>query len=140
MKKKTQELLNQLKETDSISCYLKAYGAELLDRNFKAYLEQLIAIKPYSKREIIERSGLHEIYAYQIFAGKRSPSRDKVIALCFGMGLNVEEAQHLLNRAGVAELYPRDRRDSIILFALKEGLSVMECDELLYEMEEYILK
>lgn len=50
------------------------------------------------------------------------------------MKLTISEAQHLLNKAGVSELYPRDQRDSVVLFSLKKELSIIECNELLYEL------
>lgn len=138
--KTTQELINELTRSNNIHTYLDENNAQLLDMDLKSYLEQLLSKKGVSKKEAIARSGLHEIYAYQIFAGRKSPSRDKILSLCFGMYLSVEETQHLLNMSGSAGLYPRNRRDSIILFALEKGLSAMECDELLYELNEYTLQ
>lgn len=137
--KTTQELLNELKCAQDVGVFLQSNQAALIDMDLKGYLERLLSQKGCTKAQAIKRSGLHEIYAYQIFAGKKSPSRDKVIALCLGMRLDVEEAQHLLQIAGAAALYPRISRDSIILFALKKGLSAMECDEMLYELQERTL-
>lgn len=95
-----------------------------------------------SKNEAINNSALNQIYGYQIFDGKKkSPSRDKLIQLIFGLGLDVTDAQRLLKIAGVNELYPRIKRDSIIIFAINKKVSVSECDELLFELgQETILK
>lgn len=138
-KKTTQELINELKCSDKIEVYLEENSGQMLDLNLKGYLERLLKEKNCSKPQAIKRSGLNDVYAYQIFAGRKSPSRDKVLALCLGMKLTLEEAQYVLNMAGGAQLYPRSRRDSIIMFALKKGLSTMECNELLYELNEYTL-
>lgn len=133
-KKTTQELINEIKSSNSIYTYLDENKAQLFDLDFKSYLNQLLKQKNCPKAYAIKHSGLSETYAYQIFAGKKAPSRDKVLALCFGMKLTISEAQHLLNKAGVSELYPRDQRDSVVLFALKKELSIIECNELLYEL------
>lgn len=133
-KKTTQELINEIKSSNSIYTYLDENKAQLFDLDFKSYLNQLLKQKNCPKAYAIKHSGLSEIYAYQIFSGKKAPSRDKVLALCFGMKLTISEAQHLLNKAGVSELYPRDQRDSVVLFALKKELSIIECNELLYEL------
>ncbi len=54
----------------------------------------------------------------RIFAGEKIPSRDKLIALAFGLRLSEEETIKLLKISGNRELYARDERDALILFAL----------------------
>ena len=139
MQKSTQELLNELKRSPSIQEYFSNNENELIDAGLKEYLDRLLDAKKLTKSDVIAKSGLNQIYAYQIFAGKKAPSRDKVIALGFGMSLLLDEMQRLLKIAGVSELYARVPRDSVILFALEKRLDVMACDELLYELGEYTL-
>ena len=101
--------------------------------------ELLKLLKKYSisKNEAINNSAISQIYGYQIFSGKRpNPSRDKILQLIFGMSLNLEDSQRLLKLAGVSELYPRIKRDSIILFAINKDLTIEKCDELLFELGE----
>lgn len=139
-RKVTQELLNELKEADDVTDYLEENNAEFCGSDLKHFLETLLNAKGLQKKTAISRSGLHEIYAYQIFSGKKAPSRDKVLALCLGMGLSLDEAQHVLNKAGAAALYPRSRRDSVVIFSLKKGMDARQCDELLYELGEATLQ
>jgi len=71
-------------------------------------------------------------YAYQIFNGNKThPSRDKMIALAIGMGLNVLETRKLLKIAGACDLYARNPRDSVIIFGLNNRLSLIDTNELL---------
>lgn len=101
------------------------------------YLATLLKKYSISKNEAINNSAISQIYGYQIFSGKRpNPSRDKILQLIFGMSLNLEDSQRLLKLAGVSELYPRIKRDSIILFAINKGLTIEKCDELLFELGE----
>ena len=101
------------------------------------YLATLLKKYSISKNEAINNSALSQIYGYQIFSGKRpNPSRDKILQLIFGMSLNLEDSQRLLKLAGVSELYPRIKRDSIILFAINKDLTIEKCDELLFELGE----
>ena len=86
------------------------------------------------------RYWLNEIYAHQIFSGKRNPSRDKLICLCFGLGLDVEEMQLLLRACGYSNLYVKRRRESVILYARLKGLTLLQCNELLYDEEEPLLQ
>ncbi len=62
------------------------------------------------------------------------PSRDKLIALCFGMDVSLDEAQTLLKYTGFAPLYPRNKRDIVIVSALENGESVIRCNITLDEL------
>ena len=90
--------------------------------------------------KLIRLSGLDRGYVYDILAGKKNPSRDKVLALCFAMSLSADKTQKLLKSTGYAPLYVRMERDSIILFGLEHKLSVIEVNELLYEMKHDLVE
>lgn len=139
MQKSTQELLKALQSKQDIRSYLEENQKELLSDSLQQLLEELLEKKQLTKAKVIERGNLDRVYAYQIFAGTRSPSRDKLLQLCLGMQATVEEAQKLLRAAGQAQLYPRDRRDSILLFALHQQISVIEVNSLLADLEEKLL-
>ena len=49
------------------------------------------------------------------------------------MKLNIEETQQLLKCAGYSQLYVKLPFDSIVLYGLCKGLSVIQINELLYE-------
>ena len=67
------------------------------------------------------------------------PSRDKLIALAFGLQLTAEETQTMLKLSGYGELYVRDIRDAIILYALQRNKNIFETNELLYQRGFHIL-
>ncbi len=60
----------------------------------------------------------------------RKPSRDKLLQIAFGFELDVACTQSLLKVAHHPVLYARDKRDSIILFCLSGGLSLIYAEEL----------
>ena len=64
------------------------------------------------------------MYLHQVLAGKRSPSRDRLLCLCIGLSAGVEEIQKLLRQAGFAPLDPRITRDALILYGLSRGQSL----------------
>jgi hypothetical protein len=140
--KSTDELLKILNNESEIDDYLEQNKADLIDLSLSGYLSDMLKKYNLTKNAAINNSALNQIYGYQIFDGKKkSPCRDKLIQLVFGMGLNITDAQRLLKIAGVNELYPRIKRDSIIIFALNKKISLSKCDELLFELgEETILK
>ena len=77
-----------------------------------------------------------DTFGYQIFKGTRKASRNKVLQLAFAMRLNLRETDRLLQAAGVNELYCKDRRDAIIIFAVQKGYSLQKADEELYRFGE----
>ena len=69
MKKTTDELQNEIRSASSIEDYLKNNRDEMSDNTVAAVLKNMIEQKKLTKAEVIRKSGLNEIYAYQIFAG-----------------------------------------------------------------------
>lgn len=96
MKKSTQELLDILKNTPAFSNYAEQEEAELIEVSLSDYLNRLIQAKNQDLPSLIRKSGLDRTYCYQIFDGRKRPSRDKVLALCFAMDLSFMEVQQLL--------------------------------------------
>lgn len=133
----TDELLKLLKNEQNIENFINTNKEDFIDMPLHLYLATLLKNYSISKNEAINNSAISQIYGYQIFSGKRpNPSRDKILQLIFGMSLNLEDSQRLLKLAGVSELYPRIKRDSIILFAINKDLTIEKCDELLFELGE----
>ena len=108
----------------------------MVDGTLTAHLEQLLQETGLSKPEVLRRAEINDIYGYQLFAGSRRPSRDKLVALCVGFGLSDERTQQLLKAVGFAPLYPKHRRDSILLFGLQKGYTILQINHLLYEHGE----
>ena len=128
---------NRIWVRKNIENFINTNKEDFIDIPLHLYLATLLKKYSISKNEAINNSAISQIYGYQIFSGKRpNPSRDKILQLIFGMSLNLEDSQRLLKLAGVSELYPRIKRDSIILFAINKGLTIEKCDELLFELGE----
>jgi transcriptional regulator with XRE-family HTH domain len=138
--KTTDELTNQLKETKSLESYIDDNKSEFLSDTVSEVLNKLLIKKDLKKSEVVKASNLHRSYVYEIFNGDKVPSRDKIIAIAFGMCLDLDETQQLLKRCGHRELYSRDRRDSIIMFALNKKKSLIDCNILLSDSTEEIIR
>ena len=83
---------------------------------------------------------VNEVYAYQILSGIRRPSRDKLLSICFAMKATLAETQSLLKQSGFAPLYVRCQRDSIIIFALTHGHSIIQLNMELYDHGEPVIE
>jgi DNA-binding phage protein len=132
--KLTNELLNNLLSKNSIERFLD--DEILSNESLDEYLNRLLVTKQLKKSEIIKKSALNATFTYQIFSGERHPSRNKILQLAFGMGLNLQEAQRLLKISGANELYCKNRRDAIIIHCLYNGLSLMDTEDYLFEFKE----
>lgn len=114
-------------------------ASQIDQRTFSAWITDELAARGMKKNLVVRRSRLNQTFAYQIMAGMRHPSRDKLIQLCFGMRLDEVEASELLERADVAPLRPYNRRDVIIAFCLNRGMEISACDDLLWGLNEVTL-
>jgi hypothetical protein len=134
MKTKTQQLLDGLKNTNDIKSFLDLHEQDFLSQSLIDYLNELMNDKNITVAKIAQNSGIGE-YVYKIFRGDRRATRDGLISVAFGMSLSLEETQLLLRIAKFAILDSRERRDSVIIYALTHNLTVFECDDLLNENE-----
>lgn len=135
MKKNTQELLEILNSTDKIETYLSGYPEVIPQEPLSEALEKLLTEKGLKKSRCISASGLDRNYGYQIFSGERTPSRDKILALCLAMHLTLGEVHTLLCSTGYPDLYAKNQRDSVLIFAFNKQFSLIETNELLLELK-----
>ncbi len=138
--KSTDELIHEIKTSTDILDYLEKNSGEMQVDSLPEYLKDWLRRKGLSKADVVRRSNLNRAYVYQIFLGRKYPSRDKVIALAFGLGLDSDEAQTLLKQAGYRELYPRDPRDALLLYSLSRGETILQANEALYDHNIEVLE
>lgn len=114
----TQILDSVIKDLDKTADFHSRIDAILLERN--------ISIAELQRKSCIDRT-----YIYQIMDGSRNPGRDKVIAICLALGIDVSETARLLKITGNAVLYPKNRRDAILIYALNNSITVADANRLL---------
>lgn len=137
-KKTTAELLNEIK-TSRIEKYIEQNELEFTEITLHEYICNIIKEKGLKKSVVVARSGLNRIYTYQIMAGKRMPSRDKLIAIGFGLQLDLEEMNKLLRQAGYSPLYARNKRDAIIIHAVVNSKRIFVLNDMLFDNNFEIL-
>lgn len=140
--KNTDELMHLLNETKNcaqLQTYTTALAQQAPLQTFSEYINSKMNEQNLSAAELIAASQIQRNYGYQILNGTRKPSRDKVLALCLALKLNLPDAGRALTLAQLGQLYPKNRRDSILIFSLNKRLSVLQTNELLLEMKEELL-
>ncbi len=134
--KRTDELLKNLHSSTDINTYLKDNDTHITDIEFHDYLNQLLSERNLTKSSVINASNIQKNYGYQIFDGSKKPSRDKVLALALAMSLTLEDTNRLLHLSNNGILYPKLKRDSIIIFAIEKNYKLIYLNIMLDEMGE----
>ena len=136
--KLTEDLLKRLLAASSPEEYFSQ--DETLDLKLCDYLNELLAQRDGMKRaDVIRTSKLNSTFVYDIFGNKSLPGRNRAIMLAFGLRCSLAETQRILRLAGVSLLWPKNRRDAIIIWCIQQGYTLDECDEELWRLKESTL-
>lgn len=76
-------------------------------------------------------AGFVRQYVYDIINKNRKCSQDKLVAIALILGMTLDEANHMMQYAGVNTLYVKNPRDAVLSFAINKKLSVLDTNELL---------
>ena len=138
-KKNTDGLQQELMDSPDLTLFLSQNQEQFVNKSVSELLNHLFEKKNISKAALAKKAGMSEIYLHQIFASRRNPSRNRLLCLCFGLDASVEETQELLKLCGMAQLYPKLKRDAIIYYGLLHGLPLFEINDKLFDEDEEIL-
>lgn len=138
-KKNTDSLQQELMDSPDLTQFLSQNQEQFVNKNVAELLNHLFEKKNISKATLAKQSGMSEIYLHQIFAGRRNPSRNRLLCLCYGLDASVKETQELLKRCGKAQLYPKLKRDAIIYYGLLHKLDLFEINDKLFDENEETL-
>lgn len=133
----TEDLLARLLAAEKPEAYLKEEAT--VDRTLSDYLFELLDDRGIRRSEVVRASGINPTVVYDTFTGKMVPGRDNAIMLAFGLRCNLRETQRLLRLAGASELWPKVRRDAIVIWCIKEGKTRSQCDDELWKFGERTL-
>ena len=121
--KDTEKLMELLKKAGSIDAYLQENKDFLIDCDIKEYLNVLIKEKHMTKTQIFGKANIKPFvgFGFLNLNNPRKPSRNNILAMLIVMNCNLDEVQTALKIAKYAPLYPKDERDSIIIFGIENS-------------------
>ncbi len=132
----TAPLSEILKNAKDINVFLKENQLSITDPTLSEHLNQLLSLKGLKRQDVINNAQLDSNYVNQLFTGrKKNPGRNQILSLAFGFGLNNEETARLLKISGVGALYPKNKRDAVIIHSLENGKSITQANEILNSLE-----
>lgn len=123
-------------EAHDLDQFLSDNEENFINNSVCELLNQLFRKRNISKATLAKQSGMSEVYLHQVFAGRRNPSRSRLLCLCFGLQTTVEETQELLKQCGFARLYTKNRRDAIILYGILNGQDLFAVNDKLFAENE----
>lgn len=135
MQKDTSEIVKELGLCPDFQTFYNENKEYMVSANLAQLLAELLEQKGLRKSQVIKNAEFSEVYGYQIFSGLRVPERKKLLCLAVSMKLNIDETQQLLKCGGYPPLYVKKPFDSVVLYGLCKGLTVVEINELLYKYE-----
>ena len=136
--KETNDLmsrLNNISDDKTLSNFIKDVDGNY-PLTFSEYIRKIMIDRGLYKIDISKLSLIDRSYTSQIIEGTRKPGRDKVLAIAIGLKLSIDETQKALKLAGLNELYPKSKRDSIIIYAINKKMNVMDTNAELARYEE----
>lgn len=130
----TEDLLARLLESETPEAYL-AQG-ETYDRELSDYLYELLRAHGLNRSGLSRISCINSVFVYRYFEGTCKPRRDNALMLAFALECDLRQTQRLLRLAGVSGLWPKVRRDAIIIWCIERGCTREECDDELHRLKE----
>ena len=135
----TSALMEILKSADLED--IPRYSQDYLQGNitsFASYMDAIIAAKGLKRQDLFQRADLPQKYGYKLLTGERhTTDRDKILRLFFAMNLTLKEVRRGLALYGMPMLYPKRKRDAILIIAFNLGYSsVDEVNRILAEHGE----
>lgn len=132
--KDTELLLQEIKEATNIYSYLQKNTDLQLKPTLAHYIQQLLKEKGIKKTKLLYDTGLSRSFLYAVLKNEKTPSRNSLIKVIFAMQATLTESYNLLNYAGYQPLYAKDLRDTILIFGLKQKMSLPRVNDILFDL------
>ena len=134
-KESTSTLLQRIFKTTSLERLIKRFDESEYDIPiFSEYITAICTERNVLPQHIIKKADIERTYGHQLFNGTRTPSRDKVLQLAFGFELSFDETQKLLTVARKSALYPKIKRDAVIIYALNHRYDIVAVQMSLFDL------
>ena len=130
----TDELLALLFKERNLEHFLQRNESAYLTISFSDYLNGWCKRHLEVPEQVIRRANLEKSYGHQLFSGKRNPSRDTVLQLAFAMKADLAQTQEMLKIAQRSMLYPRIKRDTVIIYCLHNHISLENTQIILQDL------
>ena len=132
--KQTSDMIRSLEHSDNIEEYIRENNDKIYSVSLVNYLSLLLEAKNVSKSHIIHKADIDRVYGYEIFRGKKKPSRDTLLRILLSFEIDIDDTQTILKKTGYPALYPKNMRDAILIYGISKKMDVVELNTMLWDM------
>ena len=132
----TTKLLTALRKSNDIDQFLKDNCCDLNNPTLSAHLKQLLDAHGLKPTDLSNAALLDRSFTYQLINGTRIPNRNILLRFSFVLHLSLQEVQNLLRISQKGELYPRVLRDTLLIYAIEQNLSLLDANDLLLQYNQ----
>ena len=122
--KGTENLMNTLKNAkpSQVKNYIQEHFEDG-EPTFFMYIDELLEQKKLLRQDVLIKADLPQKYGYKLLTGEsHTTNRDKILRICFSMNMSLTETQRALKLYGMNELYPKIKRDVLLIVALNQKI------------------
>lgn len=134
LKASTDDLFFMLENESNIAENWESVSEHMNVLPFHKYLNTLISERNMTVTEFGVKTFLSRSFTYQIFSGDRIPSRDIILRAALALNISLDETQRLLKLADRGALYPKIKRDAVIIYGINNRSGLYETDEMLVSL------
>jgi len=131
----TEKLMAQLEAGGSITAFFEDNPSDFLPYSFQEIISPVIQSKKVTAASLVRESGINRRYYFEILSGRKRPTRNYVLRILLALKLPVQDAQWILRASGYPQMYVRNKRDAVMIYAFERSLSVKECNIMLQKIE-----
>lgn len=124
----TTSLMNVLQSADfvDIDSYSKNYIRSAIS-SFSVYMDSIIKRKGLKRQDIFQKADIPQKYGYKLLSGEsHTKDRDKLLRIFFAMNMTLKEVRRALELYGMPGLYPKKKRDALLIIAFNRGISSVD--------------
>lgn len=132
----TSKLLTMIRRSGDFSEVDKCLEEIPDSQGLGEYLYQLMEKYKMQPKDVIQLSGIERSYFYHILSGQKSPGRNILLRVCFCLSANLDETNQALRYASHGALYPKVRRDALIIYAITHKYDMRQVNAKLIEQGE----
>lgn len=87
------QILSSAKTPEELQAYTETLKQEHISCSFADFISEKLRERELSAADLIRNSMIQRNYGYQLLNGTRTPSRDKVLAFCLALGLDLTDTE-----------------------------------------------
>lgn len=134
--KKTMLIKEELDNASNLDDFLDKNINSMDHPSLAVFLNKYLIDHNIETNEFVKDAtyaGFVRQYVYEIINPDKNIkcSQDKLVAIALILGMSLDEANHMMQYAGINTLYVKNPRDAVLSFAINKKLSVLDTNDLL---------